>query len=501
MERDLVVPDIGGGSWRAGPYNTWVSKSDVIQYAKCPYKVYLSHQQGIPYSDFMISAAKAALLEPGTRFEAGILENIPIEEVADLDSARTEEVLIRPLELLRNYDLGLEGIPDLIATENGALVPEEIKSHKRVLLSDRLELAFYWRLLEPLRIGSPDPKGYLRLTTGERIEVLLNRKDFRKLETTIADIRLIREEGSELAIVPECKLCAFKEEHLESVRAKGGLSQIIDIGWKRQERLKGLGFVNTGDLARADIVDLCNRWRAGDQYAPSLDLLRRMQSHARAFLTDGPIYVGDGAFTFVEKALLLDLEYDSGRCIFLIGAAVLEHGALGTPYQFFAERETDERQILEKFSELVCGMPEYWILTWSGLSADLPQLSGAWARHNLHADVLNLLRQRHIDLYQVAYSNVRLPIEGFGSSDVAAYFGYRRKHQSLSGFDMPFLYRRFLIEQNASEKSSMREQILTHNGDDLKALSLVLGQLQNIVQENTRSKYNLGATEDDHNRA
>ena len=133
MGKALFVRDIGGGSWQASPYNTWVTKSDIIQYLKCPYKVYLSHERGIPYSEFMTSSARAALLEPGTQFEERVVETIPIEEAADLVSARVEEVLIRPLELIRNHDLGLEGIPDLVATENGALIPIEIKSHKRIL--------------------------------------------------------------------------------------------------------------------------------------------------------------------------------------------------------------------------------------------------------------------------------------------------------------------------------------------------------------------------------
>ena len=223
MVTDLGVRHIGGGSWQAGPYNTWVSKSDVIQYVRCPYKVYLSQIEGIPYSNFMIPAARAALLDPGVGFEQEVIPTVPIEEGADLDIARAAEVLLRPQELIRNHDLGIQGIPDLIATENGALIPIEIKSHKRVLRSDRLELAFYWRLLEPLRIGKPDPKGYILLKTGEFNEVELKIRDFNKLEQTIADIRRIRVEGTELAIVPECKLCKFKEEHAEAVRVKGAL--------------------------------------------------------------------------------------------------------------------------------------------------------------------------------------------------------------------------------------------------------------------------------------
>ena len=479
-----LVRDVGAGRWQEGPYLSWVSKTDVYQYLRCPYKVYQSYTKKIPYSDFITPAARETLLDPGTAFEESIIPKIGIDESADLERDRAADLLLKPRELIRNHELGIQGFVDIVATEKGALIPIEVKSHRRVLRSDKLELAFYWKLLEPLRTGDPAPMGYTLSDTGDRIEVELKRRDFNKLEKSIADIRRIRVEGTELAIVPECKYCTFKEEHVETVRGKGGLTRILDIGWKRQQRLNSLEILNIGDLARADTVDLYTRWRGDDQYAPNLELLRQMQSHAGALFTDRPYYIGDGAFPFVDRALLLDLEYDSGQCIFLIGAAVLEDGVLGTPYQLFAETRTDERQILEMFSELVRGLPEHWILTWSGLSADIPQLRSAWARHDLHPDMLDVLQGRHIDLYQVAYANVRWPIEGLGLTDVADYLGYRRKRGSLSGFDMPFLYRQFLSEQDKSEKSSIRERILTHNVDDLKALALVWDRLQTFVHDN-----------------
>src|SRR5262249_23194176 len=62
--------------------------------------------------------------------------------------AQESRRLFRP-PILKNSTLKIYGQPDAIDTAQGALFPVEIKSHKDVQRSDELELAFYWRLLEP----------------------------------------------------------------------------------------------------------------------------------------------------------------------------------------------------------------------------------------------------------------------------------------------------------------------------------------------------------------
>lgn len=175
---DTAVRDIGEGPWDEGPYKTWVSKSDVTEFLRCPHRVYLSYEKGIPYIDFKDPMLIASLLQAGIDFEEKSVANIPVEPDADIESVEDQDVLIRNPELIRNHKLGIQGILDLVATEKGKLIPVEIKSHKSVTDSDRLELAFYWRLLEPIRVGKPRRKGYVLLNTGELCDVKLIKDDF-----------------------------------------------------------------------------------------------------------------------------------------------------------------------------------------------------------------------------------------------------------------------------------------------------------------------------------
>jgi predicted RecB family nuclease len=481
---EITVRDIGSGKWPEGPYMTWVNKLDVVQYLRCQYKIYMAHNLSIPYDAFITPAAMEALVNPGVEFEQTAVPTLAVEEGMSIQESAREEVLLRSHDLIRNHDLGLQGVPDLVATEKGKLIPIEVKSHKTVIEADKIELAFYWRLLEPLRTRRAAKKGYIMVNTGEFVEVKLTDRHFIRLEEIIAQIRRLREEGTELVIVKECKNCTFKEEHAEAVRGAGGLSLIQDIGSSRQTRLKSLGVDNIRDLAVIDIQDLYTRWRAEDRYSPTVGMLRQMQAHAQAFLSDEPRYIGDGGFPFVDQAVLLDLEYDPSRLIFLIGAHVFENGQIITKFQWFSAEKTDERQILEAFCEFICRLPEHWLLTWNGLAADIPQFKSAWRRHTLDPQILDKLCERHIDLYQVARDNVRLPITGLGLGPVANYFGYNRKYPSVIGLEIPLLYYRYLMARNDANKASIKAQILTHNYDDLESLSLVWNRLDNIVLQN-----------------
>ena len=392
--------------------------------------------------------------------------------------------MIRSRQLVRNHELGFRGIVDLVVANKGEFLPIEIKSHRRVLRSDKIELAFYWKLLEPLRLGEPDPMGYILLSTGELIEVELKRQDFNRLDRFVAEVRRIREGAIALAIVPECKSCVYADEHIQMIRNDGDLSLVRDIGRPRRGWLLQLGVHNVGDLAEADIQQLWHDWSRADQYAPTQQALTQMQAHARALVSGDVQFIGDGAFPFLDNGILLDLEYESGQYVFMVGAAIFRPDEKPTIYQWFAEGVRDEGQILESLSQMLAEFPNYWIITWNGKSADFPQLKRGWLRNRLSEELFAGFEQRHVDSYELAYKNVRFPVSDFKLSTISDYFGYRRKHRGLSGQDMPVLYRQYLQTDKSSEKESLRGKILSHNEDDLKGLLQVWKGLQEIVRAN-----------------
>ena len=367
----------------------------------------------------------------------------------------------------------------LIAVENGRLIPVEIKSHRQVEDSDRLELAFYWRLLEPIQKDRRKfRKGYVWLNTGKVEEVPLDKFLFERLDNLIIRVRETKVEGAQPQKVPECDYCVFKEEHLKIIRGSEDLSLIYDIGLPRRERLHELGVINISGLAALDLTDLHQEWRKIDRYAPSIGQLQKMQAHANAWLEDVFQIVGNEPIPDNRQAIVLDLEYEtwSRRQIFVVGALIVEEGKETTLYQEFAENIDDERRILSAFAELLSRLEGYKVVTWNGTAADLIEIESAWQRLGLPQNALDKFREKHVDLLYVTRSNFRFPTTSFGLKEIAAYFRYIRTHPELGSFEIPWKYSQYLSNRDVT----LKQEILEHNADDLRALLLVWNQLREL---------------------
>ena len=113
--------------------------------------------------------------------------------------------------LLRNEPLRLRGRPDGVVSADGAVEPIEIKSHRRVRPSDVIELAFYWRLLEPLRSVEAVPAGwvFLRSPDGSLTEQrkAIPAAVFAQLDAAISAVREARINGVFQDRFCRCAVC------------------------------------------------------------------------------------------------------------------------------------------------------------------------------------------------------------------------------------------------------------------------------------------------------
>ena len=77
------------------------------------------------------------------------------------------------------------------------------------------------------------------------------------------------------------------------------------------------------------------------------------------------------------------------------------------------------------------------VVTWSGPSADIPQLANAAARwkmvgwRTLH-NWLPELERRHVDLCRLVREHLALPIPRLGLKEVAAYLGVQQNPVTVS---------------------------------------------------------------------
>lgn len=473
------VRNIGVGTWPSGPFNAWVSKTELTQFLRCKYRVFVMHSRNLALDEVRDPRLVRSLLQKGKEFEDSLVCQMPFEEVANLESVMDRDVIFRSPELIQNHELGIRGIVDLIQVGKGKLYPVEIKYHRDVTQLDRLELAFYWRLLHPLRKGTPNRKGYLILNTGAVAEVILTDEDFNTLDNLIGEIRNLIEVGAEPIFCSECRYCnLYQNECLPQARERGGLTLIHGIAGIRQGELNSLGIKDTQAFASADAKELHRIWRQLTQYTPELDEIRRMQIHARSLIEGRPIYYGSGV-PVGDEVLILDLEYDNFVCIWLLGLLTSD-GKATNYYQIFADKISEEKEALERFTELLEKHPTYHILTWDGLRADIPQLEAAWDRHALAPQKLEGLKQRHLDLYQFFLRNYRFPLASFSLKEVGAYLGFKRKHEGMDGLEAQMLYHQYLnmTKRRKQERARLKELLLEYNREDLEATLFVLTKLR-----------------------
>lgn len=479
----FLVKNIGEGTWSLEPFKAWVSKTDITQFLRCKYRVFVIHTRNLALDELRDPRLIRSLLQKGTGFEGSLISQMPFEEVADMESVIDKNVIFRSPKLIQNHELGIRGIVDLIQIGRGKLFPIEIKYHRDVTEIDRLELAFYWRLLQPLRRVTPRPKGYILLNTGEVAEVTLTGEDFARLDSLVNEIRSVKEVGTEPVLCSECNFCnLYRDECLPQAREKGTLTLIHGIAGTRQGELTSLGIKDIHELAGADTLILHQVWRQLTRYAPGLAEIRRMQIHARCLSEHKPIYFGSSGVPVGDKVLILDLEYDNFVCIWLLGLLASD-GQTTRCYQIFADEMEEEREVLNRFNELLEKYPTHQILTWDGLRADIPQLDVAWRRQGFLPEKLEDLKRRHLDLYNFFLHNYRFPLGSFGLKEVGRYLGFKRKHEGMDGLEAQMLYHQYLNipKRGEQERSRIKQLLLEYNREDLEAALFVLSQLRSLA--------------------
>lgn len=468
--------------WKVAPFKSWVSKSDIVEFIRCQYRVFITYKLGVKPIDFVDSDFIKALIDQGSTFEENVVSELPFEEVGSLSEVIEKDVLFRSTDLLENHELGLRGVVDLIHTDGGKLYPIEIKSHRDVEESDRLELAFYWRLLQPLRKGKFKPKGYVLVNTGEIVEVALTQEDFERLEEIINQIRIVKEIGTEPIICGECKVCKLKDECLSDVYNKGGVSLIHGIAYIRQNQLLELGIKDIHALADTDAENLYYEWRESFQFAPGTLEIQKMILHAKSWIELRPIYFGKQPFPIGNEFIIIDLEYDPMSYIWLVGVMVV-HSEDTKCYQFFADNVKQEKTILTRMLGVLKEYDNLPILTWYGLGADLPQLATAWRKHALPLKSFHQFVEKHLDLYQFTLNNCRFPLKSFSLKEIGKHLGFTRKHEEIDGLVALSMYNQYiaLLKKNDKKRLAIKNKLLEYNREDLEATLYVLKQLKKLA--------------------
>lgn len=178
---------------------SWVSKTDITCYLRCPYAFWLVDTNQVAPQD-AIDGYAHRLMAQGTEFQALVeAQATPVMvQPGDLPALFSEELMLLATPQFENAEQRIFGRPDGIVTAKGALFPIEVKSHAKVQALDKLELAFYWLVLTPYRTRDAPPEGKLVLRANEgpgTVTVPITDEHLRRVETLIEDVRLAGRDG------------------------------------------------------------------------------------------------------------------------------------------------------------------------------------------------------------------------------------------------------------------------------------------------------------------
>jgi predicted RecB family nuclease len=459
--------------------NPWISKTQLRLYLRCPY-AFFQIDSGALAPAVMIDELGEQLIEQGVTFEQSVISEIaPLRSEISLEQALIGDAPVYCLPLIRNDRLKLLGIPDGIDPADGALVPIEIKSHKDVQQSDLLELAFYWLLLKPYRARhDTEPRGRLILRRDgipETLDVEIERKHLARVRKLLGDMRRARYYGVRPRVC-NCPVCAgvLREQITTSTRASKDLTMIWGINRAYAEALEDMGVLDYPALIGCDSQAIVESFRERG-YFVSAGIVDSWRHHASAYVQAAPVVFGNGP-DVGGRFIAVDLEYDA--LVWLIGV-LIDDGSRRERIFLWADNSREEKQNLCALAEIVRAQPGLPVITWSGDSADLPQLQKAAARHSL-GDFLDPVFDRHVDLYACARESFRLPAPNLKLEAVASYFGVPKTSSVRNGLEAQMMYQAYLGSRDPKRRAEIRRELLDYNQDDLDMLVGVLEAIQRL---------------------
>jgi predicted RecB family nuclease len=461
---------------------TWVSKTQMVRYKRCPYAFWLVDSGQLKAAD-AVSSFTATLMAGGVAFQqlveaaATPLEVAP-ENVPDLFERK--DLMVYGVPMFRNHELRILGQPDGIVTDGGALYPVEMKSHAEVQPLDRLELAFYWLLLAPYRTSADAvPQGQLVLRREGKpitVTVPISETNLATVASLVEEVRRARIDGVEPRVC-RCYVCTeLRSDHvMASVQRQHDLTMIFGIGDDYRRALYALGCRRWDDLFALVPADVVAHFRERG-LCVSNAIVERWQLHARAFQSRKALLADvRTALPSLDVYIALDLEYDPSAGIWLIGAALVE-GGVATHTSWWAGTQRQERKAVVGLAEFLASNPKIPVVTWSGLSADVPRLAEAAKRFRV-GDLIDDLTGRHLDLFQWAQFFLRLPVTSLGLKEVSDAFGFAKLSPIASGQQALMLYWKY----KASRDRELRERLIAYNRDDLDALIFVVEAVRRLI--------------------
>jgi predicted RecB family nuclease len=448
----------------------WVSKADLSEYLRCPYRLYIAYTEGIRSYDMITSRFRRAIIDEGRTYEKSEFDTIEWRRVEknlqEILRERKSKAIKQPK--LIDGNRFLFGIPDILMLHERQYLPLEIKLHRKPTKWDRLELAFYGTLLQNYT-GHAVTQGLLSIPPdGLRKPLLIDIEKEVNLEISelIQKVRVAKAEALLPAIKnKECYSCKYyKTRCLVTLTQRHDLTLLPEVGPKVRDQLNEIGIKTIDDLA---------------QFEGSFgkETLERMRYASRAFVMNQAILRMAYPLPSPKAVeLSVDIEYDTfvTRRIWLISLAIRRNDRVESEL-FWAENESQELSELKRFIERIAKIEDdYEVYGYNCNSFDFPNLRKVTSQKGLDTKPIDVLSQKSLDLYLYLKENVSFPFKRLTLKKIIEFIAPERKPIIDSGVEATMQYLDYLKTMDESNK----ERLLAYARKDAEDLFVLLDWLR-----------------------
>jgi uncharacterized protein len=477
----------------SGPFQGDLTAQNISLYHTSPFTIYCEKFVSAKEKDPM-SPYRELILERGLQHEQRVIER-KYPECRTIEFEMPEEGFRTILEEMAKGRGVICGLPLLLLPENmqgkidvlerrndGSSVfgnyyylVTEIKLVKKIRREHILQAAFYTYMLSKVQEYMP------------HIFRLINH-DFRVFEYSFADYETALQsalKGTRAILdgreVPTATYNASewpweRYGNHEAIRMRD-VSLVGQVGPKTKQKLIDRGFKKIWDVAYARLDELRKIPGINETNAKKLIV------SAQAIMKNAPICIDSSALQFPAKPteIFLDLEGtdqpDAEGEIepvdYLIGVIVCKEG-FDAYHSFVAHRMHDEEKMFREFLSFLKAQNDYIIYHWHNYEHwHIKRLA---ERYHFIEEAEALILPYMIDLHRMATKAFAFPTYTNGLKDVAAFLGFRWRHDDMNALDAIAYYLKYQTEPDTYRNKI--QAIIDYNEDDCRATKRIKDWLQ-----------------------
>lgn len=282
----------------------------------------------------------------------------------------------------------------------------------------------------------------------------------------------------ELVLHKGCSDCEFQSRCQAIAKETDDLSLIASMPKSNRQKLHQKGIFTVTQLSYTFRLRR-NRKDPDAVYSKRHDALR-----ALAIREQKTHVLGKPDLNLGTNPVYLDVEGQPDvSCYYLIGICYPEHDCL-VYKAFWADSPSQEERMWNAFLTVLKGLNEPTIVHYGSYDATcLKQLSERYSQSEEDCEFAEHLLANAKNVLSTVFNHVYFPVYTNGLKDVACHLGYRWTDPEMTG--AVSVIRRF--EWELTGNSRIKQQLLTYNENDCRALAHVADTVVSICQSGTRN--------------